>query len=83
MTDLSWLRKRPLEGVAVANAGAADEIESPAARVAYSSEDPAHSVEHLLDGRGSGTKSRRLSASAPRKCAWKSRRTEAARIAKF
>ena len=52
MTKLSRLRKRPLEDDAAANAGAVDAIDIAAcATIAYSSEDPAHPVEHLLDGR--------------------------------
>jgi len=113
MTNLSRLRKRPLEADAKANARAAGEIDiAGCATIAYSSEQPNHPVEHLLDGntgpepragsvrapipssiswwsligsrrsRGSSTKSRRRSASTPRKCAWRSRRTEAARAAK-
>ena len=41
MTDLSRLRKRLLEADAATSAGAT---------IAYSSEDPAHPVEHMLDG---------------------------------
>jgi len=53
MTDLSRLRKRPLETDAVASAGGADdEIDiAGCATIAHSSEDPAHPIEHLLDGR--------------------------------
>ena len=51
MTKLSRLRKRPLEADAQANTGATGEIDiAGGATVAYSSEDPAHPVEHLLDG---------------------------------
>jgi hypothetical protein len=51
MTDLSRVRKRPLEAEAAANAGATGEIDIAAcATIAYSSEDPAHPVEHMLDG---------------------------------
>ena len=51
MTDLSRLHKRPLEADAAANAGATGEIDIAAcAMIAYSSEDPAHPVEHMLDG---------------------------------
>ena len=47
------LRKRPLEAGAVMSARAAGEIDIAAsATIAYSSEDPAHPVEHMLDGRG-------------------------------
>jgi hypothetical protein len=52
MTDLSRLRKRPLEADEAKNARAADELDiAGCATIAYSSEDPAHPVEHLLDGR--------------------------------
>jgi hypothetical protein len=52
MTDLSRLRKRPLETDATTNARAAGEIDiAGCATIAYSSEDPAHPVEHMLDGR--------------------------------
>jgi hypothetical protein len=53
MTDLSRLRKRPLETDAATSARAAGEIDiAGCATIAYSSEDPAHPVEHMLDGRG-------------------------------
>ena len=53
MTDLSRLRKRPLETDAATSAQAAGEIDiAGCATIAYSSEDPAHPVEHMLDGRG-------------------------------
>src|ERR1700758_4339237 len=52
MTDSSRLRKRPLETDAATNARAAGEIDiAGCATIAYSSEDPAHPVEHMLDGR--------------------------------
>ena len=52
MTDLSRLRKRPLEADAATSARAAGEIDiAGCATIAYSSEDPAHPVEHMLDGR--------------------------------
>ena len=52
MTDLSRLRKRPLETDAATNARAAGEIDiAGCATIVYSSEDPAHPVEHMLDGR--------------------------------
>ena len=59
MTNISRLRKRPLEADAAASGRAANEIEiAGCATIAYSSEDPAHPVEHLLDGRsGSGATS--------------------------
>jgi hypothetical protein len=51
MTDVSRLRKRPLEANAAASGRAANEIDIAAcATISYSSEDPAHTVEHLLDG---------------------------------
>ena len=51
MTDRSRLRKRPLETDAATNARAAGEIDiAGCATIAYSSEDPAHPVEHMLDG---------------------------------
>ena len=49
MTDRSRLRKRPLETDAATNARAAGEIDiAGCATIAYSSEDPAHPVEHML-----------------------------------
>jgi len=54
MTDPSRLRKRPLEAEAATSARAAGEIDiAGCATIAYSSEDPAHPVEHMLDGRNS------------------------------
>ena len=51
MTDISRLRKRPLEADAAASGRAANEIDIVGcATVSYSSEDPAHPVEHLIDG---------------------------------
>ena len=51
MTDLSRLRKRPLETDAATSARAAGEIDiAGGATIAYTSEDPAHPVEHRLDG---------------------------------
>jgi F5/8 type C domain-containing protein len=56
------LRKRPLEPDAT-SAGAADEIDiAGCAAIAYTSEDPAHPVEHLLDGRSGPGAPRWLSA---------------------
>ena len=54
--SLSRLRKRPLETDAATSARAAGEIDiAGGATIAYSSENPAHPVEHMLDGRcGSG-----------------------------
>ena len=52
MTEPSRLRKRPLEPDAATIARAANEIDiAGCATIAYSSEDPAHPVENLLDGR--------------------------------
>ena len=51
MTERSRVRKRALETDTPASARAADEIDIAAcATIAYSSEDRAHPVEHLLDG---------------------------------
>jgi F5/8 type C domain len=50
--SLSRLRKRPLEADAATSARAAGEIDiAGCATIAYSSENPAHPVEHMLDGR--------------------------------
>jgi hypothetical protein len=50
--SLSPLRKRPLEADAATSVRAAGEIDiAGSATIAYSSENPAHSVEHMLDGR--------------------------------
>src|SRR5499427_5102828 len=63
MTDLSRLRKRPLETDAATNGRAAGEIDiAGCATIAYSSEDPAHPVEHLLDGRSGPGATRWISA---------------------
>jgi hypothetical protein len=63
MTDLSRLRKRPLEADAAASAHAADEIDIVGcASLAYSSEDPAHPIEYLLDGRSGPGATRWISA---------------------
>ena len=52
MTDPSRLRKRPLEADAAASARAAGEIDiAGCATIAYSLENPAHPVDHMLDGR--------------------------------
>src|ERR1700749_1046551 len=62
-TDLSRLRKRPLETDAATNARDAGEIDiAGCATIAYSSEDPAHPVEHMLDGRSGPGASRWISA---------------------
>ena len=51
MTKRSRLRKRLLEAEATTSAGTEDEIEIVAcATIAYSSENPAHPIEHLFDG---------------------------------
>jgi F5/8 type C domain len=52
MTDFSRLRKRQLRGAdATAGASAANRIDIIAATtIAYSSEDPAHPIEHAFDG---------------------------------
>src|SRR5271169_6431939 len=50
MTDLSPLRKRSLEADAATSVRDNDEIDiAGCATIAYSSENPAHPVEHLLD----------------------------------
>jgi hypothetical protein len=55
MTDISRIRKRPLEADPAASGRAANEIDIAArATISYSSEDPDHPVEHLID-RHSGT----------------------------
>ena len=63
MTDLSRLRKRPLEADVATSARATDEIDiAGCATIAYSSEDPAHPIEHLLDGRSGPGATRWISA---------------------
>ena len=63
MTDPSRLRKRPLEAEAATSARAAGEIDiAGCATIAYSSEDPAHPVEHMLDGRNGPGATRWVSA---------------------
>ena len=63
MTDLSRLRKRPLEADAATSARAAGEIDiAGGATIAYSSEDPAHPVEHMLDGQSGPGATRWMSA---------------------
>jgi hypothetical protein len=63
MTDPSRLRKRPLEAEAAASLGNAGEIDTAgSATIAYSSEDPAHPVEHMLDGRSGPEATRWMSA---------------------
>jgi hypothetical protein len=50
--QLDLPRKRPLETDAATSARAAGEIDiAGCATIAYSSENPAHPVEHMLDGR--------------------------------
>ena len=63
MTEPSRLRKRPLEADATTIARAADEIDiAGCATIAYSSENPAHPVEHLLDRRSGPGATRWISA---------------------
>jgi hypothetical protein len=63
MTERPRLRKRPLEADAATIARAADEIDiADNATIAYSSEDPAHPVEHLLDIRSGPGATRWMSA---------------------
>jgi hypothetical protein len=51
MTDLSRIRKRQLAGDPVTSTRAVNEIDIVGcATIAYSSEDPAHPIEHMLDG---------------------------------
>jgi hypothetical protein len=63
MTDPSRLRKRPLEADAAASARAAGEIDiAGCATIAYSSENPARPVDHMLDGRCGPGATRSVSA---------------------
>jgi hypothetical protein len=63
MTEPSRLRKRPLEADATTIARAADEIDiAGCATIAYSSEDPAHPVDDLFDGRSGPGATRWMSA---------------------
>ena len=65
MTDIPRLRKRPLEADAAAIGRAANEIDiAGCATVSYSSQDPAHPVEHLLDGQSNPGATRWMSARA-------------------
>jgi hypothetical protein len=65
MDRIPRLRKRQLEADAAASGGAADEIDiAGCATIAYSSEQPGHPIEHLLDGR-SGTGATRWIATRP------------------
>jgi F5/8 type C domain len=59
----SGLRKRQLEAGGARSVRAADEVDiASCATIAYSSEDPAHPVEHLLDGRSGPGATRWISA---------------------
>jgi F5/8 type C domain len=59
----SSLRKRQLEADGATPARGADEVDiAICATIAYSSEDPAHPVEHLLDGRSGPGATRWISA---------------------
>jgi hypothetical protein len=63
MTDPTRLRKRPLEAEAGTSARSAGEIDiAGSATVAYSAEDPAYPVEHMLDGRSGPGATRWVSA---------------------
>jgi hypothetical protein len=63
MTERSRLRKRPLDADGATIGRAADEIDiAGCASVAYSSEDPAHPVEHLFDGHSGPGATRWMSA---------------------
>ena len=63
MTARSQVRKRPLAADTAAAAHAADEIDiAGCATIAYSSEDPAHPVENLLDGKSGPGGTRWISA---------------------
>jgi hypothetical protein len=63
MMDNPRLRKRPLEADAAASGRAANEIDiAGCAMVSYSSEDPAHPVEHLLDKQSGPGATRWMSA---------------------
>jgi F5/8 type C domain len=65
MTDIPRLRKRSLEADAAASGRAASEIDIVSrATVSYSSEDPDHPVEHLLDGQSGPGATRWMSARA-------------------
>src|ERR1700680_2801979 len=65
MTDISRIRKRPLEADAAASGRAANEIDiAGCATVSYSSEDPDHPREHLLDGQSGPGARRWMSARA-------------------
>lgn len=63
MTSLSRLRKRLLEAEPTTSAGTDNEIDIVGcATIAYSSEDPAHPIEHAFDGRDGPGVTRWISA---------------------
>ena len=63
MTNPPRPRKRPLQADMPASAGALDEIDIVrSATIAYSSEDPANPVDHLLDGHSGPGATRWISA---------------------
>jgi F5/8 type C domain len=63
MKNPSRLRKKPLEAGATMSAGAADAIDiAGCATIAYSSENPRHPIEHMLDGRCGPEATRWISA---------------------
>ena len=63
MTERPQVRKRPLAADTAAAARADDEIDiAGCATIAYSSEDPAHPVENLLDGESGPEGTRWISA---------------------
>jgi hypothetical protein len=114
MSSPNILRKRRLAADGAASASAEGELDiASCAAIAFTSEDPLHPVDHMLDGssgpratvgpvhaptrsskscwssishrssRSSNMRSKKRHGSVPRKCAWKSPRMEAERIAKF
>jgi hypothetical protein len=63
MTDLPRIRKRPMEAEARRSGRDAGEIDiAGCATIAYSSEDPSHPVEHLLDEQSGPGATRWISA---------------------
>jgi len=65
VTDRPRLRKRPFEAAAATSGRAADEIDAVGcATIAYSSDDPPHPVEHMLDGQSGPGAARWMSARA-------------------
>jgi hypothetical protein len=62
MTNISRLRKRPLEANAPANTATGEIDIAGCATIAYSSEKPDHPVEHLLDGNSGPGATRWISA---------------------